>query len=189
MQAILIVELKIRFQPSFRIRYRLIIFEIHLLILDASPESFDENSVQSSPAAIPTDANSCCLQATSKIHTGKLHSLVVVKNLGSRLRKCLVERFETKRGFQGDRSSPSENRATEPVNDGDQIQEASLQADIRNICTPTLIDAIDAHSTPQIWIPHLLLSLLTQPRPLLYPPPAPLPPRPSNPLSVPPPAI
>src|SRR5260370_35907764 len=163
MQAILIVELKMRFQPSFRIRYRLIIFEIHLLILDASPESFDENIVQSSPAAIPTDANSCCLQATSKIHTGKLHSLVVVKNLGSRLRKCLVERIQTKRGFQGDRSSPSEYIATEPVNDGDQIQESSRHSDVGNIRTPDLIDAIDAQSTQQIRIPPRWPSWLPQP--------------------------
>jgi hypothetical protein len=147
MQAILIVELKIRFQPSFCVRDRLIILEIHLLILNASPESFDENIVQSSPAAIPTDANPCCLEATSKIHTGKLRSLVGVKNLRSRLLKCLVEGFETKRGFQGDRSSPSEYVATEPVNDGDQIQESSLQADVGNIRTPDLIDAIDAQST------------------------------------------
>src|SRR6266849_11088835 len=132
MQAILIVELKILFQPTFCIRDRLIILEIHLLILDASPESFDENIVQSSPAAIPTDANPCCLEATSKIHTRKLRSLVVVKNLRSRLCKRLVERFETKRGFQRDRRSPGEYIATEPVDDGDQIQEASLQADVSN---------------------------------------------------------
>ena len=36
--------------------------------------------------------------------------------------KGLLERFQTKRGFQGNRRSPGEYVATEPVNDGYQVQ-------------------------------------------------------------------
>src|SRR5438105_15648364 len=114
MQTILIVELKIRFQPAFCIRDRLIILEIHLLIFDTSPESFHENVVQCSSSAIPTDAHVCGLEPIGKLCTGKLRSLVVVENFRPRPLKCLLERFETKRGFQGDRSSPSQYVATEP---------------------------------------------------------------------------
>src|SRR5438132_7804574 len=123
MQAIVIVELKIRVQPAFGIRDRLILFEIHLLILDASPEPFNENVVQCSSSAIPTDAHVCGLEPVRKFRTGKLRSLVVVENVRSCPLQCLLERFQTKRGFQRDRSSPGEYVATEPVDDGDQIQE------------------------------------------------------------------
>src|SRR5437016_2390110 len=103
MQAILIVELKIRFQPAFCIRDRLILFEIHLLVLDTSPEPFHENVVQCSSSAIPTDAHVCSLEPIRKLCTGKLRSLVVVENVRPRLLECLLECLETKRGFQGDR--------------------------------------------------------------------------------------
>jgi hypothetical protein len=99
MQAILIVELKIRFEPAFCIRDRPILLEIDFLLRDASPESFDEHSVQGSAATIPTDANLRCLQASSKRGTGQLRSLLVVKHLRSRLLQCLFERFQTKGGF------------------------------------------------------------------------------------------
>ena len=149
MQAILIIELKIRFQSSFCIRDRLILLEIHLLVLNASPEPFNENIVQCSSSAIPTDAHVCCLEPVRKFRTGKLRSLVVVENLRSRPLKCLLERFETKRCFQRDGSSPGEHIATEPVDDGYQIQEPSLHADVGNICAPDLIDAIECsvHAT------------------------------------------
>ena len=130
MQAILIVELKILFQPAFCIRDRLILFEIHLLVLNASPEPFNENVVQCSSSAIPTDAHVCGLEPVRKFRTGKLRSLVVVENFRSRSLKCLLERFETKRCFQGDRRSPGEHIATEPIDDGYQIQKPSLQADV-----------------------------------------------------------
>src|SRR2546421_7321853 len=147
MQAILIVELKIRFQPSFCIRDRLVILGIHLLILDASPEPFHENVVSCSSSAIPTDAHVCGLEPVRKFRTGKLRSLVIVENFRSCPLKCLLERFETKRGFQRDGSSPGKYIATEPVDDGDQIQEASRHSDGGNIGAPDLIDAIDAQST------------------------------------------
>src|SRR5947209_6962665 len=99
MQAILIVELKILAQPSFCISYRLIILEIHLLILDTSPKSFHENVVQCSSSAIPTDANPRCFEASSKIRAGKLRSLVIVENFWSRSLKCLLECCQAKRCF------------------------------------------------------------------------------------------
>src|SRR5881398_2715154 len=118
MQTILIVELKIRVQPAFCIRDRLILLEIHLLILNTSPEPFNENVVQCSSSAIPTDAYVCGLEPVRKFLTGKLRSLVVVENFRSCPLKCLVERFETKGCFQRDRSSPGQDVATEPVDDG-----------------------------------------------------------------------
>ncbi len=133
MQAILIVELKIRFQPAFCIRYRLIILEIHLLIFDSSPKSFNENVVQGSASAIPTDAHIGRLEPVRKLCTGKLRSLVIVENVRTRPLKCLLKRFETERCLQRDRRSPDEHIATEPVDDGYQIQEASLQADVGNV--------------------------------------------------------
>jgi len=164
MQAIMIIELKIRVQSCFCIRYRLILLEIHLLVLHTSPEPFHENVVQCSSSAIPTNAHVCGLEPVRKFHTGKLRSLVVVENFRSRSLKCLFERFETKRCFQRDRSSPGGHIATEPVDDGYQVQKPSLQANVGNICASDLIDAMNAQPTQQIRIPHLLLSWLTQPR-------------------------
>src|SRR6266567_4502702 len=162
MQAILIVELKRGFQPSFGIRDRLIILEIHLLVLNASPESFNENVIQCSSSTIPTNAHICSLEPVRKLGTGKLRSLIIVENFRTRPLKGLLKRFETERCLQGDRRSPSEYVATEPVDDGYQVQKPSLQADVGNICAPNLIDAINAQSTQQIRIAHLLFSWLTQ---------------------------
>jgi len=103
------------------------------------------------------------LQPVCKLGTGKLQSLIIVENLRSRLLKCLVERFETKRCFQRRLSSPGKYIATEPIDDGYQIQEPSLEADVRNICAPDLIDTINAQSTQQIRVTDTLLSWLTQP--------------------------
>jgi hypothetical protein len=60
--------------------------------------------------------------------------------------------------------SPSEDVATEPVPDGDQIQASSLQAEGGKICPPDLIEAIDAPSTQQRRIAHLVPCWLAQPR-------------------------
>src|SRR5258708_8039926 len=127
MQAHFIVDLKIRFQPHFCIRYRLIILEIHLLIFDTSPESFHENVDQCSSSAIPTDTHVCSLEPVRKLGTGKLRSLVIVENFRPRPLKCLLEGFETKRCFQRDRRSPGEHIPTQPVDECYQIHDPSFQ--------------------------------------------------------------
>ena len=102
MQAILIVELKIRFQPFFCISYRLIIFDIHLLIFDTSPEPLNKNVVQCSSSTIPTDTHISSFEPVDKLITGKLRSLVVVENFWLCVLKCLVKCLQTKGGLQRD---------------------------------------------------------------------------------------
>src|SRR6266516_606090 len=163
MYTILILDLKILVQPFFRISYRLIIFDIHLVVLYTPPEPLNKNIVQCSSSSIPTDTHISSLQPVDKLVTGKLRSLVIVENLWLRGLKCLVKCLQTKGCLQSAGGLPGQDIATEPVDNRDQIEKTSSQADIRDICAPNLIVSLNGQPAQQIRIPHDLLSRLAQP--------------------------
>jgi len=78
--------------------------------------------------------------------------------------KACGSRFQAERRLPRDRGPPGQHVATKPVATGDQIQEASLQAHVGNLCAPHLGDPLTTESPQQRAIPPDLLTRLTESR-------------------------
>ena len=72
MQALMIVKVEVLSQADDCHFGRLIIVQIDLLILDASPQPLHKDVVQGTSPSIHTNLNACGLQAAGKIAAGKL---------------------------------------------------------------------------------------------------------------------
>ncbi len=90
---------------------------------------------------------SAALPPIGKLGTGKLHPLVRVENLWRGGPQSPIQRFQAKTGIQRDRDFPRQDVATEPIDHGHQIDEATLEADVRDITTPDLIAALNAQAS------------------------------------------
>jgi hypothetical protein len=75
---------------------RFIVFEIHLFILDGSPQSLDKDVIKNPSSSIMTDGNPLSLQTRGKVSTGILASLVGVENLGLSPTQRLFEGLQAK---------------------------------------------------------------------------------------------
>src|SRR6266851_3337368 len=63
-----------------------------------------------------------------------------------------IQRFQAETGIQGDRDFPGQHIPTEPIDHRHQVNEPPLEADIRDVTTPDLIAALNAHPPQQIRI-------------------------------------
>ena len=91
MKSLLIVKVEISAQSLFCVGDRLILVEIDFLILDASPQSFNEDIVKDATSSISTNGNLGSLKPKGKRFRGELAPLVRVKNVGLALCQCLFK--------------------------------------------------------------------------------------------------
>jgi len=75
-------ERQVRLQAAVQRRHRLIIVQVHMLVLQAPPKPFHENVVQRPAAAVHTDRDPRLLQPARERTTGELDALIRVENLG-----------------------------------------------------------------------------------------------------------
>ena len=160
----MVVKPKISCQSLARVPHAPVVSQIHLLLLDTPPQALDEHVVQGPTAAIHTDPYPAGLQPRGKLLGGKLRSLVGVKNLRLAVGEGLVQRVETKRHLHGDRDSPGQHITAEPIHHGHQVDNARVQADIRDIRAPHLIDPAHRHPAQQIGVNRPALRGLAEPR-------------------------
>src|SRR5690348_14326609 len=152
MQALVIIKGEIGAQVAHRLSHRLIVFEIDFFIFHASPQPLDENVIERTPSAIPTDTDLSELEPVGKLGTGKLHPLVTVEDLRRGSLQGLLQSLQAETGIQRDGGLPGHDKPTIPVENRHQVQEAVLQTDVRDVRAPDLIHPLDAHISEQIWI-------------------------------------
>lgn len=85
MDALGVVELKVTANPGARLSRRRVAFDVHIFILDGSPEPLSKDVVKRSPFARHTDARACTLQGADVCLARALAALIGVEDFRLRL--------------------------------------------------------------------------------------------------------
>ena len=81
-----------------------------------------------------------CEQGSRESIGRELCALVGVEDLGPTLAECLAQRIETEDAVQGVGQLPGEHIAAVPVDDSNQVHEATPQRHIGDVSAPDLVD-------------------------------------------------
>lgn len=104
-------------------RDRLAGFEIHLIVLDGSPEALDKDVVMPTALAVHADTNAIRLELSGKFAAGELAALVSIEDFRrAATRDRFLQGLDAEIGGQRVRQAPSQNPATVPIDDGGQIR-------------------------------------------------------------------
>src|SRR6202451_3994960 len=101
MQPFLVVEPEIPFDPGSRLRHRLVIFQVHLLVLERSPQPLNENVVHTASPPIHADGDLPGRQLTGELLAGELRTLIAVEYLRPPPPQGAPQRLDAEVEFQG----------------------------------------------------------------------------------------
>ena len=153
MSALMSVVVEVTRQPILTIGSCRVLLEIDLLVFHGSPESFDHHIVNRASLAIHADRNVLRLQRAGELMTRELGSLIRVEDFGfAKRRKRIVQSIHAKVDVHAVGQSPRKNIAAEPIHHGNQIQEAKLHRNVRDVATPNLVGPIDFEVAQQVRI-------------------------------------
>src|SRR5208283_5113116 len=126
MGALTIEEVEIPAQRSARFGDGVVGLEVDLLVLHRSPEPFHEDVVAPGALAVHADGDAVLLKDAGERLAGELAALVAVENLGPAVfPDRLLERLDAEAGLHRDRHPMRKHAPGEPVDDGDEIDEAA----------------------------------------------------------------
>jgi len=126
--------------------------EIDIFILDCPPQSFREDVVHASPSSIHADLHVMAENQCGQIAARELHALIRVPDIRSSHVECVRERINAEICFKRWRYFPCDDIPAEPIKDGHEIGEASLQFHVGDIRAPNLIWMDDVEAAEQIRI-------------------------------------
>lgn len=131
---------------------RVVGLEIHLLILDGSPEAFDKDVVPPAAFAIHADLDAMFLEGAGEFDAGELAALVGVEDFRLAVTQDgLLQGFDAEVGGQRIREEPpGKNPSAVPINDSHQIHKAPAHRDVGNIRGPHLIGPLDTQVAQQV---------------------------------------
>ncbi len=122
----LVIEGHVARHPLLGSADRLIGMEIHLFVFETPPQPFDEHVVAPAPGPIHTDLDSVRLQESRKLLAGELAALIRIEDLGRAIpADRLLHRVHAEVRRQRIGEPPGQHPATRPVQDGEEIHEAS----------------------------------------------------------------
>lgn len=125
----------------------------NLLVFDRAPQAFDENIVPPGAAAVHADCDLIAKHDAGEGHAGGLAALVGVEDVGrAKARQRFLQCLDAKVRLQRDRQPPRQNPPAEPVDDGDEIDEAPRHRDVRDDCRPDLVGPRHRQLAQQIGI-------------------------------------
>lgn len=148
MGPLVIVEVKVSSQTGSEFGNGGIVFEVDVLVFETTPQAFDEDIVQSSATSVHADADSGSFETSRELIGGELRTLIRVENGRLSLTECLLECIQTEIAIQRVGELPSQDIATKPVDDGDQIHEALVHGYIGDVSTPDKV-GLENLKTPQ----------------------------------------
>jgi len=125
--------------------------EIDLLVLDASPQSLDEDVVAPRSFAVHADGDARVENNVGEAGAGELAALIRIENLRSAVAgQSFLECLDAELRFHGDRQPPSEDPAAEPVDDRREIDKAPRHGDVGEVHRPDLVGPDDRQVTQEI---------------------------------------
>ena len=104
-----VVELKVPPEAPGKIWDGFVFVEVEPLVLEAPPQAFHEDVIQSPAPAIHADLDIPFLQWSEESFAGELASLIRVEDLGLPLFEGFLEGFNAEAGIQGVRDLPGED--------------------------------------------------------------------------------
>lgn len=149
----LVVERQVARQALMRSLSRLVGVQIDLLVFDTFPESFHKHVIAPAPFAVHADLNAVVGQQPCERLAGELAPLIGVEDLGTAILRDGLSyglKAEVRRERIG--QPPRQHPATRPVQDGEEIHEAALHGNIRDICRPDVIGTTDREIAEKIRI-------------------------------------
>ena len=125
--------------------------QIHLLVFHTPPQPLDQHVVAPAAGAIHADSDVVLLEEPRELLAGELAALVGVEELRRAIAgQGLLDRLETEVGRQRVGQPPRQHPATRPIQDGEQIHEASAHRDVGDVGGPHLVRASDLQLAQQI---------------------------------------
>ena len=91
MRPLEIVKVEVGAEPAARLPDAFLVAQEDLLVLDAAPQTLDENVVENPAATVHADANASLFEHCGKLLARELRALVTVENLGPRARQSALE--------------------------------------------------------------------------------------------------
>lgn len=149
-RAAVVVELEAAIQRRKEIRSTGEVAGINELVLSAAPQALDENVVQGAAPPIHTDQDTALLQRRQKIGGGELGTLIGVPDLRLAETEGGLQRGQTKGRLHRIGQFPTEHKTTEPIHDGDQVQETATHGKAGNIGAPDLAGPLDQDAAQQV---------------------------------------
>ena len=156
MGAEVVVEMKILFDLLIGFRGSLILMEIDLLVFQGSPQPLGEDIVESSSFSVHADLDVMMDQDIEIAEAGELGSLIRVMDFRFSGTERLGESFNTEGIFQGIGEAEGNHIATEPIDDGNQIEKSMTQTNIRDVRSPDMIRMADGQTSEEIGILPML---------------------------------
>ena len=105
--------------------------QIDLLVFDALPESFDKHVVPPTPFPVHADLNAVVCQEPRELQAGELAPLIGIEDLGRAIAAHgVLHRIETEIGRERIGESPDQHPETGPVENREQIDEASAHGTV-----------------------------------------------------------
>ena len=114
--------------------------QIASLLLERSPEPFDEDSVEVSPPPIYCNLDLCISQGGYSGRSGELRFLMYIHDFGFAVfGDGLFHRLNAKAGIQRVGEPPRQHLTRRPVHDGHKIKEPVRHWYLVNVATPDLV--------------------------------------------------
>src|ERR1700730_15312451 len=100
--------------------------QIHLLVLDAAPQAFDEHVVPPSPLAVHADRNAIVGEHAGECRARELRALVRVEDVRLAVSsQSILQRLDAERGFHCDRYTPPKHATAAPLQHNGQINKTT----------------------------------------------------------------
>ncbi len=114
-QPFLVVQVKVFRQSVTCFGNRAVIMNVDFLVLDRSPESFDEDIVEYAATAVHADSDAGIFKGGCEVRARELRPLVGVENSRLAEGQGHFQGMDTKRRVQSRGKGPGQDIAAEPV--------------------------------------------------------------------------
>lgn len=130
-----------------------VVIPIDFVLFQTPPKPFGEHIVDPPSFPVHTDSDFVTFKDSGEFFTRELGTLVRIEYLRFSIEKHrFFEAFGTEPSIQSSREPPREHLPRIPVDDGDEVDEASFEPDVGDIRSPDLVLPVDFESSEEIWV-------------------------------------
>ena len=113
--------------------------EIDVFVFQTSPQALDEHIVQSTSSSVHADLDVCLEEMLEKHLARELRSLIGVEDRRRPATERLGKHAGTEASVLGVGDVPSQDVATEPIDDRSAVHEAPLHRDVGDVRAPDMV--------------------------------------------------
>lgn len=130
---------------------RSILVSVNFVLFQAPPKPFGEHVVDPPSFSVHTDPDFVASQYSGEFLARELRTLVGVEYFRfSKEKDGFFEAFGTELSIERGRESPRKHLSRIPVDDGNEIDEASFEPDVRDVRSPDLVLSVNRETFQEI---------------------------------------